>query len=170
MIFFKVIALVNRLYCLNLKLRYNLSLKIINQVPGLVRITHPDKFSIGIGSHLKSNTYIDSLGGVQIGDYFHVGSGLTVLSSMHNYKSKCSIPYDKVQIHKSVMIQDFVWIGAGVTILPGVTIGEGAIIGAGSVVTKNVGSLNIVAGNPAKIIGSRDSQLFKTLKSEKRFF
>ena len=34
-------------------------------------------------------------------------------------------------------------------ILKGVTIGEGAIVAAGSVVTKDVPSYTLVAGNPA---------------------
>ncbi len=36
-------------------------------------------------------------------------------------------------------------------ILKGVTIGEGAIVAAGSVVTKDVPSYTLVAGNPAII-------------------
>ncbi len=36
--------------------------------------------------------------------------------------------------------------------MPGVTIGDEVIVGAGAVVTKDVPSHCIVAGNPAKII------------------
>ena len=43
-------------------------------------------------------------------------------------------------------------IGANSTILPNLTIGHNAKIGAGSVVTKNVPSLAVVVGNPAKIL------------------
>ena len=43
-------------------------------------------------------------------------------------------------------------IGSSVTLLCGITIGENAIVGAGSVVTKDVPSNTIVAGNPAKIL------------------
>ena len=43
-------------------------------------------------------------------------------------------------------------IGTSVTILGGVTIGENSLVGAGSVVTKDVPSNVIVAGNPARII------------------
>lgn len=43
-------------------------------------------------------------------------------------------------------------IGANATILPGLTIGENAMIGAGSVVTKDVQSNAVVAGNPARVI------------------
>jgi len=56
-----------------------------------------------------------------------------------------------------------VWVGFGVTILSGVTIGNGAIIGACSVVTKDVPSYHIVAGNPARAISQRftDDQIKK---------
>ena len=51
-----------------------------------------------------------------------------------------------------VVIQDRAWIGFHAIILKGVTIGEGAIVGAGSVVSKDVPSFTIVAGNPARVV------------------
>lgn len=45
-------------------------------------------------------------------------------------------------------------IGSNSTILGGVVIGENSIVGAGSVVTRNVPSNVIVAGNPARIISN----------------
>lgn len=44
-------------------------------------------------------------------------------------------------------------IGSNVTIVCGVTIGEWAIVGAGAVVTRDVPSYAIVAGNPARKMG-----------------
>ena len=55
-----------------------------------------------------------------------------------------------------VLIGDRVWIGYRAIVLPGVSIGEGAVVGAGAVVTKNVESYAIVAGNPAREIGLRE--------------
>lgn len=43
-------------------------------------------------------------------------------------------------------------IGIRAIILPGVTIGDHVVVGAGSVVTKNIPSHSIVAGNPAKVL------------------
>lgn len=51
-----------------------------------------------------------------------------------------------------VRIGDNCFIGNGAILLPGITIGNEVIIGAGSVVTKDVPSNTIVAGNPARII------------------
>ena len=51
-----------------------------------------------------------------------------------------------------VRIGDNCFIGNGAILLPGITIGNEVIVGAGAVVTKDVPSNSIVAGNPAKII------------------
>ncbi len=68
-----------------------------------------------------------------------------------------------------VIIEDYVWIASRCTILPGVTIGKGAVVASNSVVTKDVPSMAIVAGIPAKIIGQRKSQL-KYLLNYKPWF
>ena len=44
------------------------------------------------------------------------------------------------------------FIGCGSIIMPDVIIGDGAIVSPGSVVTKNVPSYTVVAGNPARVI------------------
>lgn len=53
---------------------------------------------------------------------------------------------------KPVIIIYDVFIGGGAVILKGLNIGVGAVIVTSSIVTKNVFSNSIVAGNPAKII------------------
>lgn len=45
-------------------------------------------------------------------------------------------------------------IGSNATILPGVTIGENALVGAGAVVTRDVPDRAVVAGVPARIVGT----------------
>lgn len=53
---------------------------------------------------------------------------------------------------KSVIIGNRVWLGGDVKILSGVTIGDDTIIGTGSIVTKNIPSGVIAAGNPCRVI------------------
>ncbi|WP_412989446.1 sugar O-acetyltransferase [Pediococcus siamensis] len=55
-------------------------------------------------------------------------------------------------IAKPIHIEDDVWIAANVTILPGVRIGKGSIVGGGSVVTRDIPSCVIAAGNPCRVI------------------
>lgn len=58
------------------------------------------------------------------------------------------------KLHKDVYIGKNCFIGANAIILPGVRVGDHCVVAAGSVVTRDVSSHSIVAGNPAKIIKS----------------
>lgn len=78
---------------------------------------------------------------IHIGDNTLIVRGAVILA--HDY---CRMLIKKTSIGKNC------FIGANAIILPGVTIGDHVIVGAGSVVTEDVKSNCIVAGNPAKII------------------
>ena len=54
-----------------------------------------------------------------------------------------------------VVLEDGCDLGVGAIVLPGVTIGRGAQVGAGAVVTKDVAPGAIVAGVPARVMGTR---------------
>jgi acetyltransferase-like isoleucine patch superfamily enzyme len=56
--------------------------------------------------------------------------------------------------HTNTYVGRNCFIGAQAIIMPGVRVGDECIVGAGAVVTKDVPSCSIVAGNPAKIIRS----------------
>lgn len=51
-----------------------------------------------------------------------------------------------------ITIGNNVWIGAHVCVLPGVTIGDNAVIGAGSIVTRDIPTNVLAAGNPCRVI------------------
>lgn len=123
-----------------------------------------------IGNHCSFNGIIclPGGGGIKIGNYFHSGIECMMIAENHNYQGE-AIPYDDTYISKEITIGDFVWFGNRVLVCGNVTIGEGAIIAAGSVVTKDVPSLAIVGGNPAKIIKYRDESHFQKLKKEGKY-
>jgi UDP-3-O-[3-hydroxymyristoyl] glucosamine N-acyltransferase len=58
-------------------------------------------------------------------------------------------------------IRDNVFVGYGAIIMPGVTIGPNAVVAAGAVATRNVPPDSIVAGSPARSIGTVDNLLKK---------
>lgn len=53
---------------------------------------------------------------------------------------------------KPITIGSDVWVGGAAIICPGVSIGDRSVIGAGSVVTRDIPSGVIAAGNPARVI------------------
>ena len=55
-----------------------------------------------------------------------------------------------------VVVEHDCWIGIGTIILKGVQIGHHSTIGGGSVVTKSFPPFSIIAGNPAKQIGTNE--------------
>lgn len=48
------------------------------------------------------------------------------------------------------------WVGARATLLPGTTLGHGAVAGAGSVVSGQIPTNEIYAGNPARFVRRRE--------------
>jgi acetyltransferase-like isoleucine patch superfamily enzyme len=112
---------------------------------------------IEIGDHcvVARNAYFDGrVGKVTVGNNVSIAPDFYVLSLSHD---KDSPVFDTVV--GDVVIGDNVWIGAKVMVLPKVTVGEGAVLGAGSVVTKDVEPFTVVAGNPAKPIGTRNRDI-----------
>ena len=127
------------------------------------------KLVIGDGTAINGNCYINASGGVNIGEFCHIGKGLTIFSTNHNYKSEEYIPYDNTSIERKVIIGDAVWIGANVTIAPGVSIGNGVIVSSGSVVFGDIPDCAIIRGNPAEIIKYRNKEMFYSLYSAGKF-
>lgn len=113
-----------------------------------------DYFSIGKNSGIGNYAKIE---GAVVGSSVLMGEYCCIYRRNHTYSNKTIPIIDQGYSDKPiVVIGDDVWIGDNVTILPGIIINHGAIIGAGSVVTKDVNSFDIVAGNPAKKIGDRN--------------
>ncbi len=64
---------------------------------------------------------------------------------------------------KDIIMGNRVWVGNRSMIMKGVTLADGAIIGAMSVVTRNVPSNCVVAGNPAKVVRENATWDFRLL-------
>jgi chloramphenicol O-acetyltransferase type B len=123
-----------------------------------------------IGNHCNFNgLVIEGAGRVTIGDYFHSGREVLLLTQNHDFEGADKIPYDDKIIAGDIDIGPFVWLGTRVTVLGGVSIGEGAIIQAGSVVVSDVPPCAIAGGHPARVFKHRDAERFNRLKAEGMF-
>lgn len=120
-----------------------------------VTIWFPEGISIGGGSTVGENCFLDGFGGLTIGRFVQIAHGTSVIAEDHGFATR-KVPIGRqAKTPAPIVIGDDVWIGCGVRILKGITIGTGAIIGAGSVVTKDVPPYSIVGGVPARVIGMR---------------
>lgn len=79
--------------------------------------------------------------GIYIGEESYIASGALIFT--HDYARG---------IHKDTYIGKRCFIGANAIVMCGISIGDEVIVGAGAIVTRDVPSHCIVAGNPAKII------------------
>lgn len=96
-----------------------------------------------------------------------------VLHNMFNkdIKTKERLELDDTTFKRyqgEIEIFDNVFIGAKSTIMYGVKIGPNAIVAANSVVTKDVLPGTVVAGNPARVIGTYDDVAKKRYEYSKR--
>lgn len=117
-------------------------------------ILQPRSILIGKNTHINRECILDARGGLRIGDNVSISYRVMLLSGSHDIM-KSNFPGRYLPI----IIDDYVWVGAGAQILNNVKIGEGAVIAAGSVVTKDVPPYSIVGGVPAKKIGERPKNL-----------
>lgn len=89
---------------------------------------------------------------IEIGNNVTFSVRVTVLA--HDASTKNVLGYTRIG---KVVIGDNVFVGANATILPNTRIGNNSVIGANSVVTKDVPANSVVAGNPARVIGSLEN-------------
>jgi len=130
-----------------------------------VEIRNPHNISIGDNTIINKKVLLDGRGGkLIIGNNVDIAQETNIWTLEHDPHSDFHL-----STGADVIIEDYVWIASRVTILPGVTIGKGAVIACNSVVTKNVESMAIVGGIPAKRIGLRKSNLKYILKYKPLF-
>lgn len=107
---------------------------------------------------------IDISGDLTIGRGVAISENVKLLTHTHNLEERFhngGVNYNEKDVSHgceatSLVIGDYVWIGAGAMIMPGTKeIGRGAMISAHTVVAQKIPPYAIVQGFPAKIVGFR---------------
>lgn len=121
-----------------------------------VRIRNISKMEVGDDVHLGLDNVYQAAGGLKVHDRTAFGPGCKVWTINHRFDDLDKPIMEQSYEYKPVEIGPDVWLAAEVFVMPGVTIPEGCIVSAGSVVgVKKYPPFSIIAGNPARVIGSR---------------
>ncbi len=107
-----------------------------------------------IGKRVKISSHTFICEGVTIEDEVFIGHGVMFINDKY---PRATTDTGQLQTEADwtctpTLIKRGASLGSNATILCGVTVGENAVVGAGSVVTRDVPSGAVVAGNPARII------------------
>jgi len=119
---------------------------------------HGGLHAMGEGCVIQTNVVITDPPHLRLGDNVHL-TGCTLFGhdgTVSMLKQMSGRRLDRVG---RIDIGDNVFVGHQAIVMPGVSIGPNAIVGAGAVVTRNVPRNTIVAGNPARPIGTVDALL-----------
>lgn len=114
-------------------------------------ITISDWTAFNSGAHINASCG----GSIIIGAHCLIGPGVVMRTANHQFSRVDVNIQDQGHDPADIVIEDDCWIGANAVILGGVHIDRGAIIGAGAVVTKDIPSMAIAVGVPAKVIKYR---------------
>jgi len=106
-------------------------------------LVHIYGMDIACSARVSWGTRLDKTNpkGIHIGNESYCASGCLVLA--HDYARG---------LHVDTRIGQRCFIGVNAIVMPGVCLGDCVIVGAGAVVTKDVPSGCVVAGNPARIV------------------
>jgi virginiamycin A acetyltransferase len=112
---------------------------------------------IGENTYINSGCVLYSGNGIVIGKNVLIAANCTLAPVNHEYYSR-----DKIIISQrfkptkgGIIIEDDVWIGAGVIILDGSYIKKGSVIGAGCVVAGITEEYGVYVGSPLRLINYR---------------
>ncbi len=118
---------------------------------------------VHFGSHIYANfnlTLVDDTH-IYVGDCTQFGPNVVLATAGHPV---CPELRERgYQFNAPIRIGRNCWLGAGAVVVPGVTIGDNVIVGAGSVVTRDLPSNVVAAGNPCQVLreaGERDREYY----------
>lgn len=117
--------------------------------------------NLGVNVFIGYHNFIEATNGITIEEGCQITNFISILThSSHNAIRYYGRDYRssgtdlKGYIKGSVTIGKYTFVGPHVTIMPNTSIGKGSIVSAFSLVKGEFPDFSIIAGNPARVIGS----------------
>ncbi len=126
-------------------------------------ISHIDKIEFGNNVFIWHYSILDGYNNISIGEGCQIGTrvGLFTHSSHHSirlyntdYHNINFYNHNSSRVTGPITIGKYTFIGANSIIMPNSVIGKGCIISAFSYVQGDFPEFSIIAGNPAKVVGT----------------
>ena len=125
--------------------------------------------SVGENFYANFDCIILDVCDVTIGDNVFLAPRVCIYTAGHPIDA--GVRRRQLEYGKKVVIGNDVWVGGNTVINPGVTIGDNVVIGSGSVVTKDIPSGVIAAGNACRVlrpVTEEDTMYWEELEREYR--
>lgn len=133
---------------------YRTNLSTVMHAGGQGRITIGDNVLVMNGVRVSSATEIRIADDCMLANFCYLTD-----SDWHDIHDRTSMPGRTGPI----ILERGAWVGDSAIVCKGVRIGENSIVGAGAVVTRDVPSNVVVAGNPARVVKKLDPSRVKTM-------
>jgi acetyltransferase-like isoleucine patch superfamily enzyme len=129
------------------------------------KIYSSEKFVCGDHVWIGEDAKIDASGGLEIGSYTSIGLGVFIWShnSVLSNLLKDNRPGSRLIKRNPTRIGEGCFIAGPTVIMPGVTIGDCVVVAPMSVVTKDVPSFTVAAGNPSRQVRKVDPKYISEL-------
>lgn len=119
------------------------------------RCDYGTNIDLGAGTFINFDAIVLDVVDVVIGAACQIASRVQLVTATH--------PLDPASRRAGwesgapIVLDDNVWLGAGVIVCPGVRIGQDTVVGAGAVVTRDLPAGVVAAGVPARILRELDA-------------
>jgi virginiamycin A acetyltransferase len=115
--------------------------------------------NLRIGAHtvVNSGCVFYTGNGIDIGAHVAIGATCTFAPTNHEFRSRDRLIMEQgfMPSRGGILIEDDVWVGAGVILLDGAILRRGAVVGAGSLVRSELPAYSVSYGVPARPVRSR---------------